>query len=123
MTVQHVTIDETRDPNISEKNNYYKDTLYGNLSDPEYIYTESDFDGFIMHEYLPHQRDELPTNKWEEEYQGGYEIPEVDDIDGIHQDENNGSYNGYIGAEVQPPDGTGNLRLRKVPKHMNGINK
>ena len=66
MKVQHMTIDEAKDSNISEKVKEYKDTLDGNLRNPKYIYTESDFDGFIMHEYLPHQRDELPTNKWEE---------------------------------------------------------
>ena len=117
-----MTIDKTKDPNIQEHFKDYTDTLDGNFSDPKYIYTESDFKGFIMDDYLPHQRYLLPTNKWEDEYQGEDEILEVDDIDGTHQDDNNGSYYGYIGAEVQLPDGSGNLRLRKVPKHRKGIN-
>ena len=37
-------IDKTKDPNILDKVNDYKDTLYGNLSDPKYIYTESEFE-------------------------------------------------------------------------------
>ena len=41
--VQNFTIDETKDPNISENFKDYTDTLDGNLSDPKYISTESDF--------------------------------------------------------------------------------
>ena len=55
-TVQHVTIDKTKDPNIPEHFKDYIDTLDGNFSDLKYIYTESDFEGFIMDDYLPHQR-------------------------------------------------------------------
>ena len=58
-----MTIDETKDPNIANKVKDYTNTPDGNLSDPKYIYTESDFEGFIIYDYLPHQRDELPTNK------------------------------------------------------------
>ena len=35
---------------------------------------------------LPHQRDELPTSIWKEKYQGGDDLPKVDDIDIIHED-------------------------------------
>ena len=55
--VQHAKIDETKDPTISEKFKDYIDTLDGNLIDPKYIFTESDFEVFIMDEYLPHQID------------------------------------------------------------------
>ena len=44
-----------------------------------------------MDDYLPHQIYELTTNKWEDEYQGGDEIPEFDDIYRIHQDGNDNS--------------------------------
>ena len=49
-------IDETKDPNIVNKVKDYTDTPYGNLSDPKYIYTEYEFEGFIMYDYLPHQK-------------------------------------------------------------------
>ena len=67
-----------------------------------------------MDDYLPHQRDKLSTNKWEEEYQGGYDTPKFDYIDGIHEYVNDESYNGYIGAEFQITDVSGNPRLGKV---------
>ena len=51
-----MTIDKTKDPNIPEHFKDYTDTLDGNFSDPKYIYTESDFEGFIMDDYLPNQR-------------------------------------------------------------------
>ena len=107
-------IDEAKDPTISEKVKDYTDTLDGNLSDTEYISIESESEGFIMDEYLPHQRDELTTNKWEEECQVGDDLPEVDDIDGIHEGGNGDSYNGYISAKVKLPDGSGNPRLGKL---------
>jgi len=66
---------------------------------PKYIASDSDFKAFIMDDYLPRQMDELPSNKWEEEYQGVDYLPEVDEIDGIHKDGNNDSYNGFIRAE------------------------
>ena len=75
-----------------------------------------------MDDYLPHQRYELPTNKWEEKYQGGGEIPEVDAIDWIHQDENDDSYNGHIGSEVQITNCSGNPQLGKVLMCRKGIN-
>ena len=59
-------IDETKEPNIEDKVKDYTYTMYGNLSDSNYIFTESDFEGFIVDYYLPFQIDELPTNKWEE---------------------------------------------------------
>ena len=55
--LQHMKIDETKDPNIVDKVKDYTDTLDGNLSDTKYISTESNFEGFIMDEYHPHQRD------------------------------------------------------------------
>ena len=61
-----MTIDETKDYNSAEKLEDYKDKLDENVSDQKYIYTESDFEGFIMDNYLPHQIDELPNNKREE---------------------------------------------------------
>ena len=54
-TVQNTTIDETKDPNISEKFKDYTEILDGNLSDLKYIYTESDFEGSITDDYFPHQ--------------------------------------------------------------------
>ena len=42
-------------------------TKLGNLTDMKYIYTKSDFEGFIVDDYLPHQIYELTTNKLEEE--------------------------------------------------------
>ena len=65
MKFQHVKIDETRDPKGLEKVKDYIDILYGNLSDMKYIYTESDFSGFIIGDYLPQQGYELTNNKWE----------------------------------------------------------
>ena len=59
-------IDETKNPNITEKFKDYTYTMDGNLSDLKYIYAESDFEVFIMDYYLPHQRYESPTNKWED---------------------------------------------------------
>ena len=56
-------IDENKDHNISYKVKDYSDTLYGNLSDTKYIYTKSDFEGFIIDDYLQHQRYELPIDK------------------------------------------------------------
>ena len=64
--VQHVTIDDMKKPDILEKVQAYTDTLDGNLSYPKYIYTESEFEGFIMDYYLLWQIDEVYTNKWEE---------------------------------------------------------
>ena len=76
-----------------------------------------------MDDYLSHQRDELCTNKWEEEYQGGYEILKKDNIERIHKDGNDNSYDGYIGAEVQTTDGSGNLWIRKVLKRRKVISR
>ena len=59
-------IGDTKYPNIADKVKKCIDTLGGNLSDPKYICTESDFEGFIMDDYLPHQSYELSTNKWGE---------------------------------------------------------
>ena len=67
-----------------------------------------------MDYYPPHQRYEFPTNKWEEEYQGGDDIPKVVYIGGIHEDINDNSFYGFIGAEVQLTDGSVNPRLRKL---------
>ena len=53
-----------------------------------------------MDDYIPHQRYEFPTNKREEEYHEGDELHEFDYIYRIHEDWNDDSYNGYIGAEV-----------------------
>ena len=75
-----------------------------------------------MDDYLPHQRDKWPTNKWEEKYQGVDDPPKVDDIYRIHQYGNGDSYDGYIGAEVQLPDYSGNPSLGKVLKLRKGIN-
>ena len=80
-TVQHVTIDETKYPDIAEKIKSFRDKLDENLTDPKYIDSDLDFEGFIMDDYLPRQVDELPSNKWEEEYQGIDDLPEVDEID------------------------------------------
>ena len=52
-----MTIDDTKDHNLSEKFKDYIETPNGNLSDLKYISSESDFEGFIMDDYLPHQRD------------------------------------------------------------------
>ena len=76
-----------------------------------------------MDEYLPHQRYELPTNEWEEEYQGGFEIPKVNDISGIKEDGNGYSYDRYICAKIQLPGGSGNPRLKNVQKHRKSINR
>jgi len=121
-TVQHVTIDETKYPDIAEKIKSFRDKLDENLTDPKYIASDLDFEGFIMDDYLPRQVDELPSNKWEEEYQGINDLPEVDEIDGIHEDGNDDSYDEFIGAEVQLPDGSGNSRLGKVLKRRKGLN-
>ena len=59
-------INESKDPTIADKVKYYTGTLDGNLSDLKYISTGFDFEGFIVDDYLPHQRYELPTNKREE---------------------------------------------------------
>ena len=75
-----------------------------------------------MDDYLPHQIYELTTNKLEEEYQGGDEIPKVNDIDSINQDGNYDSYICYIGAKVQLPDGSGNPWIRKLTKRGKCIN-
>ena len=75
----------------------------------------------IMGDYLPHQRYELPTNKWEEEYQGGYDLPKVNDIDGIHMGGNDESYDEYIRAEVQLPDVSGNSLLGRLLNTRKGI--
>ena len=56
MTFQHVTIDDTKYPNTADKVKDYKYTLDDNLGDPKYISTESDFEVFIMYDYLPNQR-------------------------------------------------------------------
>ena len=61
-----MTIYDIKDPNIAENFKEYTDTIYGNLSYLKYIYTECDFYGSTVDDYLPHQRYELPTNKWEE---------------------------------------------------------
>ena len=61
---QHVTMDETKETNIAEKLKDYKYTLDGNLSDPKYIYTEYDFHGFIMYDYLLHHIYQRPNDKW-----------------------------------------------------------
>mmetsp|Transcript_15996 Transcript_15996/g.23839 ORF Transcript_15996/g.23839 Transcript_15996/m.23839 type:complete len:1130 (+) Transcript_15996:7540-10929(+) len=119
-TVQHVTTDEMKDASIADKISMYRNNLDGSLSDPQYISTESDFEGFIMDDYLPRERDELPSNAWEEEYQGPDDLPEVDEIDGIHEDGNDDCYDGFIGAEVQLPDVSGNSRLGKVLKRRKG---
>ena len=44
------TIDEAKEPKIPDKVKDYKGTRYGNLRDPKYIYTEYDFEGFIMYD-------------------------------------------------------------------------
>ena len=46
--IQHAAIDDTKESNIADKVKYYTDTLDGNLSDTNYISTESDFEVFIM---------------------------------------------------------------------------
>ena len=43
-----------------------------------YISSEPNFEGFIMNYYLTFQRTGLPTNTYEEENQGGNELPKVD---------------------------------------------
>ena len=60
-------IDETKDPKISYKVKEYIDALDGKLSNPKQISIESEFEGLIIDDYPPHQKDKLPTNKWEEE--------------------------------------------------------
>ena len=61
-----MTIDDTKDPNLTEKVKYCTYTLDRNLSDLKYIYHESDFEGFIMDNYLPHQRYDVKSNTKEE---------------------------------------------------------
>ena len=51
-TVQHVKTDETKDPDIADNVKAYTYTLYENISDLKYTYTESDFDGFFVDDYL-----------------------------------------------------------------------
>ena len=59
-----MAIDKTEETGIEDKVKAYTDILDGNPSDPKYIYKEYDFEGFIMDDYLPHQRYEWPTNEW-----------------------------------------------------------
>ena len=51
------------------------------------------------------------------EYQGGDDLPKVDDIDRISEDGNNEFYDGFIGAEVKLRDVSGNPQIGKVLKH------
>ena len=106
-----MTIDERKDPEISDKVKAYIYTLYWNFSYPKYIWTESYFEGFIMGDYLTCQRYEMPTNKLEEGYQGVDELSKVYDICGIHKDRNDESYNILICDEVWFIDVPGNLQL------------
>ena len=75
-----------------------------------------------MDYYIPHQRDELPTNKWEDKYQVGEELPKFNYIHVIHEIGNEDSYHRYIKAEVQLTDGSGKPRLGKVIKRRKGTN-
>ena len=75
-----------------------------------------------MDDYLPHQIYEWPTNEWEEEYQGGDDLPKVDYTDEIHEDGNDDSYDGFVGSEVQLTDGSGNPWLVKLLKLSKVIN-
>ena len=75
-----------------------------------------------MYNCIPFQIYELPNNKWEYKYQGVDELPKVDYIDRVHKDGNYDSYDGFIGAEFKPRDGSGNPQLGKVLKCGKGIN-
>ena len=121
-TVQHVTTDETRDINIAAKISGHKESLDKQLSDPQYISNNEDFKGFIMDDYLPANVNEQAMHGQEEEYQEGKDLPEVDEVKGIHDDQNNDAYDGYIGAEVCLPDANGKERLGKVLKKRKGPN-
>ena len=122
-TVQHITVDESKQEEMVQRINDYYNKLDKKLGNDRYIDTSDDFFAFVNKD-IPNNEEELghpdPLAPGEEPYQG-YHLPDIDEI-GDTEDETSSKnmFDTYIGAEANLPGPGGRDQMTRVVKRIKG---
>ena len=122
-TVQHITLDESKQEETVKRINDYHTKLDSKLGNDQYIDTSNNFVSFINKD-IPdddeRSNDDGHLAPGEEPYQG-YDLPEIDKI-GEMEDEatSENVFDTYIGAEINLPDPGGRDQMARVVKRIKG---
>ena len=114
-TVQHLTAEEPRDPDVQERIRDYHGFLEETLGGEEFGTILDGYDS-LMNDY---EEGIYKGETNEEGYQGPPDPPEIDEIiDNSDEERAANSYDQYIGAEVVLPDRKGDKIMEKVRKRV-----
>ena len=116
-TVQHITKEESLDPEKIEKIRAYHDGIEMTMADCHYIDNSPDFASFVNEDLPDPEMGEI-YNSNEEPYHG-YTLPEIEEIGAMDDAEDAADvYDKYLGVEVALP-GTGNAKqMARVVKRI-----
>lgn len=112
-TVQHLTQEEVRDPEIQDEIREYHKCLNQSIGSDQYDYDDG------IDDFVNDDEEAMAGNNFESDYFGLEPLQDLDEIvDNSDERLAQDTYDKYIGAEVSLPDRKGQLLLAKVTKKV-----